>query len=166
MRLFISSSLSTEAVNELMRAEALIREQGVRGNYSPARNLHLTLAFIGEYSDTARVLSAMRTVPFKPFEVSLSRLGCFGDLWWCGLDCPEELFAYVTDLRKALTDAGIPVDAKRFRPHVTLLRRADREFRVPVPGKKTTAIREIALMRSERGESGMIYTPVGKVAAS
>ena len=168
MRLFIAARLSDDAKKEILKAEDAIRDQGVQGNFTEAANLHLTLAFIGEYPNPAKVLAAMRKVPFRPFEISLSKIGCFGDLWWCGLDCPLPLFGYVNALRMALVNSGIPVDTKKFKAHVTLLRRADREFDVPeIVEKAAMTVKEIYLMRSDRAPSGrIVYTPVGSVRAS
>lgn len=166
MRLFIAAPLSDDAKRELRKAQEAIRSQGVCGTYTGTQNLHLTLAFIGEYQDPSKVLAAMRKVPFEPFDVSLTRLGSFGDLWWCGLDCPDALYSYVNALKSALKDEDIPFDVKKFRPHVTLLRRSDRGFTVPAVGRAGTIIDRVLLMRSDRTSSGMIYTAVGSVAAT
>ena len=49
MRLFISIRLSDE-YGEIPLVACMhdLKKQGVEGNYVPARNLHMTLAFIGE----------------------------------------------------------------------------------------------------------------------
>ena len=67
-------------------------------------------------------------------------------------------------LRHALAEGGIPFDRKRFSPHITLLRRADTGGR-PRPGLAIPpvgmTVRRAALMRSDRGKDGMIYTEIG-----
>ena len=50
-----------------------LKSRGVRGNYTKTENLHLTLAFIGEYSNPDEVLDAMEEAEFKPIEISRSR---------------------------------------------------------------------------------------------
>lgn len=142
------------------------RDRGVRGNYTPAENMHLTLAFIGEYPDPDRVLELLAPAPMTPVQLAIEGVGAFGDLWWLGIrPCPA-LNDYVRRLRRALADGGVPFDRKRFSPHITLLRRA-------VPGPR--GIPEIAvpaaemiatcatLMRSDRGKGGVRYTPLGSV---
>ena len=49
MRLFIAIQLSDEMKKALVACMHDLKKQGVEGNYVPAQNLHMTLAFIGEY---------------------------------------------------------------------------------------------------------------------
>ena len=51
MRLFIAIHLSQEIKETLIDLQNEWYDLGVRGNYSSEENLHLTLAFIGEYPD-------------------------------------------------------------------------------------------------------------------
>ena len=161
MRLFIAIPLDEALTRAVRDAQDAFRRQGVRGNYTKPENLHLTLAFIGEYPDPEPVLEALRSAPFAPFDIALRGVGAFGDLWWLGLeDCPA-LEACVRRLRRALAAAGIPFDRKRFSPHITLVRRAT-PGPEGMPGLRVPAasmtVRHIALMRSDRGRDGMIYT--------
>ena len=136
---------------------------GVRGSFTPRENLHLTLAFVGEYNDPEQVLEVMGGITFEPFELRLDGMGCFGDLWWVGLKPSAELQGYVRRLRHALAEAGIPFDRKRFSPHITLLRKASMAMS-GLPGISVEGIGMIAdhasLMRSDRGKRGMIYTEI------
>ena len=86
-------------------------------------NLHLTLAFIGEYPDPNAVLEAMEKVSFEPFTLRLAGLGAFGDLWWAGLEDSGGLDALVRRLHHALAEKEIPFDRKAFRPHITMVRK-------------------------------------------
>ena len=70
-------------------------------------------------------------------------------------------------MRRALADAGIPFDRKKFSPHITLVRKPEiagsRNGGIPesvladLP-KAEMIVDHISLMRSERGRHGMIYT--------
>ncbi|MBE7003935.1 MAG: RNA 2',3'-cyclic phosphodiesterase [Ruminococcaceae bacterium] len=166
MRLFIAIQLSDDLKDALTAMQGQLRAQRVGGNYTKVENLHLTLAFIGEYGGYDRVLETMRSVPFAPLSVQLEGFGSFGDLYWCGLARQDELTAYVRRLRRALAEADIPFDRKRFSPHITLLRKAsvDRLPGIVVPEAAMTAER-VSLMRSERGKNGMIYTELGAADA-
>ena len=55
MRLFIAIQLSEKMRKALVSCLHDLKKQGVEGNYVPAQNLHLTLAFIGEYRDPEQV---------------------------------------------------------------------------------------------------------------
>jgi 2'-5' RNA ligase len=162
MRLFIALNFGKELLDAITGVQAEMRKLGIRGNYTKPANIHLTLAFIGEYNDPAKVTRAIRSVQFEPFKLTLSRPGRFGDLRWLGFTGTEELEQYVVKLKKALAAEGIPFDGKRFTPHVTLVRRADGP-ELPesaVPGLQSTLSR-VSLMRSDRTDAGMRYTEIG-----
>ena len=123
MRLFIAVELSEEMKNALRRAQDELCDHGVRGRFTPAENMHLTLAFIGEVPDAEPVLEALSKVSFTPFSLCLEGLGCFGDLWWAGMEASDALASLARTVRHALADAGVPFDRKRFSPHITLIRK-------------------------------------------
>ena len=164
MRLFIAIPLDAGMRSAVESIQAEFRRPGVRGNYTRPENLHLTLAFIGEYPDPGAVLEAMAAAPPRPMRLRLSGIGAFGDLWWIGLERCDALTAYVRALRRALAEADIPFDRKRFSPHITLARRVQPgPGGMPgllVPAAEMTAERAV-LMRSDRGRDGMIYTEIG-----
>ena len=164
MRLFIAIQLSDEMREALCRVQEAFMRHGVTGNYTRRENLHLTLAFIGEYSDPEAVLDVIDGTPLRPFDIALDGgVGAFEDLWWAGLKRSEALTAYVRTLRHNLAEAGIPFDSKRFRPHITLLRKAVYGARrlplMSVPRAGMT-VERASLIRSDRGKAGMIYTEI------
>ena len=168
MRLFIAIPLSNEMKRRAAEVQDMFRSHSVRGNYTPAENLHITLAFIGEYHDSDEVLDALSRISFQPFSLTMDHIGCFGELWWTGFEKSNELEALAGKVRRALAEAGIPFDRKRFKAHVTILRK-------PVyMGKRMGAVEfeparmrveKISLMRSDRGRHGMIYTELGTMMA-
>ena len=163
MKLFIALRLSDDMCEAIGDLQQVLQRQGVRGNYTPRENLHLTLAFIGEYSDPEPVLEVLSAVPFEPVELALEGVGAFGDLWWIGLEACQGLQGYVRRLRHALAEAGIPFDRKRFSPHITMLRRADvalSKVRIPPVERAAMIVDHPSLMRSDRGKAGMIYTEI------
>ncbi|MCR5094985.1 MAG: RNA 2',3'-cyclic phosphodiesterase [Lachnospiraceae bacterium] len=167
MRLFIAINFDNSILEALTDFQEDLRVQGVTGNYTGRENLHITLAFIGDYGNPDEVLDAMEQVPFDPVEIRLDGVGHFGDLFWVGLAKNPALEAYVRRLRRELSARGIPYDKKKFSPHITLIRKASwRDGRlIPVeeaPKGMMTAAR-VSLMRSERGKHGMIYTELGGI---
>ena len=165
MRLFIAIQLSDAMKDALTAVQEEMYDHGVRGNFTTRENMHLTLAFIGEYPDKDQVLDALSSVSFSAFSISLKGLGCFRDLWWAGMEESAPLTAVVRRIRRALAGHDIPFDRKRFSPHITLIRRAAGAM----PGIQVSAItmpvERISLMRSDCGKHGMIYTEVGKIRA-
>ena len=164
MRLFIAIQLSDSMKSALTGLQTQMQRQGVRGNFTRPVNLHLTLAFIGEYPDPYDVKDIIDTIDFEPFRISLDGIGSFGSLWWAGLAGSDELKSLAKRLRRALADAGIPYDRKKFSPHITLIRKPlTKTGRIPeeilenLPRASMT-VDHISLMRSDRTKSGMVYT--------
>ena len=169
MRLFIAVEFDAEILQALTKLQSEWKVLGVRGNVTPVQNLHLTLAFIGEYGNPAAVLEAMNSVPLSPFTVQLDGVGSFRDLYWAGLAKNDALANYVGRLRRALANHGIPFDRKNFSPHITLVRRTEFNGSIEELLKNPPAgemeIKCVSLMSSTRGKNGMIYTKVGEVSA-
>ncbi|MCR5652008.1 MAG: hypothetical protein K6F86_12605 [Lachnospiraceae bacterium] len=51
MRLFIAIQFPDRIKHALSYIQQDMQSVGIKGNYIPEENFHLTLAFIGEYSD-------------------------------------------------------------------------------------------------------------------
>lgn len=164
MRLFIAINLNDEMKDALMDLQDTMRTYGIRGNETRPDNMHLTLAFIGDFDDPELVKEAIESVGIRPFTIRLSGVGAFRDLWWAGLENSPPLIAVSRRLRRVLSDAGVPFDRKKFSPHITLIRRARGSLK-DVPEEELAShfgasmtVDHISLMRSDRGKHGMIYT--------
>ena len=169
MRLFVAVLLDETIKQGLLDTQEELRRQGVRGNYTSPENMHLTLAFIGEYPDPDPIIDVLTEIDFRKFTLKPDRMGTFGDLWWIGLKENRGMQNLVNELRHRLADAGIPFDKKKFRAHITLIRRAEcpKDFHphsVKVPDVSMQADC-ISLMQSTRGKKGMIYTELAAVMA-
>ena len=169
MRLFIAIQFEEDILQALAKLQSEWKALGMQGHVALPQNLHLTLAFIGEYGNPDAVLDAMADVPLSRFSIHLDGIGNFGDLYWAGIAENKALSSYVQRLRRVLAEHGIPYDRKRFSPHITLMRKAvfhdnvDRLLHNPPTGSMEVV--SIALMSSTRGKNGMIYTRVGSVEA-
>ena len=168
MRLFIAIQLAEGIKDSIRDVQDEFREQGVKGNYTPYENMHMTLAFIGEYNDPDSVLEAMDKVSFSTFEMKMNMVGHFSDLWWAGVSEYKQVSDLARNLRHQLAQAGIPFDRKRFMPHITFLRKPvyteGTELRTNIIPAGMMVDR-ISLMRSTRGKNGMIYSEIGSVLA-
>ena len=161
MRLFVAILLSEEMKKALVACMHDLKKQGVEGTYVPAQNLHLTLAFIGEYDHPARVKEVLERVPMPPLRLSLSDPGNFGSLLWAGVKGNQKLKTYVKDLRAALKAAEIPFADDAFVPHITLVRKAScrKPYQPHLPKAEMTA-KGAVLMRSEQKEGKRVYREV------
>ena len=106
MRLFIAIQFEENILDALADFQDDLKSQGVTGNYTRRENLHITLAFIGDYGNPDAVLEAMERVEFKPVRISLDGVGSFGDLFWVGLADAPQLAGYVKRLRRGLSEQG------------------------------------------------------------
>jgi 2'-5' RNA ligase len=134
------------------------------GRAVPAHNLHLTLAFLGAVSVTAReqlvVLGAGLELPQA--DVRLDRLD-----WWrrarvlvaAVSEPPTALIELQADLRRQLNEAGFRVDSQPFRPHVTLARKVNSPP-PPVASAVVWPIAAAALVESVSAPGGSQYTPL------
>ena len=68
-----------------MDIQDAMRTYGVRGKDTPAENMHLTLAFIGEYDDPELVKEVVESIEIRPFELKLKGIGAFFSLILGGL---------------------------------------------------------------------------------
>lgn len=166
MRLFIAIELDDRVKDELCMIQKRIKLQGMKGNFTTRENMHLTLAFIGEYNDPEQVSEALNDVLFEPMKLTLDGFGCFRDMYWIGIKEDKGLFENVKRLRKALSDNGIPFDRKKFVPHITLARNMeyDKDLPTDCPFPAAMDVEYISLMRSARGKNGMIYTTIAEFA--
>lgn len=165
MRLFVGLQPSSDFRVALSEVQERLRSAGVTGRYLEPSNLHLTLAFIGEWpEDVTDVLPSVE----KPFPITLSHLGIFpeADVLWAGVAPSEPLSNLAKRVRHALADAEIPFDRKTFNPHITL----GRKPRIPENtalsdigiSPTTMFVSEVCLYRSDRSKNGMIYTVIGR----
>ena len=65
MRLFIAILLENNMIKALTDAQNALRSRQFIGKYTDMRNLHLTLAFIGDFSDPDLVLEMMEMSSFS-----------------------------------------------------------------------------------------------------
>ena len=168
MRLFIGISPTPDIRKSLVKAQGFLQRHGITGAYLTPENLHMTLAFIGEYPDADTVLDAMEDVAFTPFEICYTHLGTFREsIVWGGIEPSEPLSTLVRHLRYELAKADIPFDGASFSPHFTLARHADFSKGIPPVDIEpvTMTVDGITLYRSDRGKNGMMYTEIGYVEA-
>lgn len=166
MRTFIALELPRGFADETAELARQLSPT-VKGRFSPRKNYHLTLAFMGEIGeaqarDAIAALDAScagrASVKLRP-----EGLGHFGRpsdaTLWLGMVATPELVELCERVREELAAAGLSFEDKPFRPHVTLARRA----RLPqreLPGLVFPLPEEAAhvtLFKSTLTQDGPIY---------
>jgi len=158
MRVFVAITLSNELKKTITGTLHDLKQKGIKGNYVPVQNLHLTLAFIGETDKPGDVKEALKNVSFKPFRLSLSDLGTFGDVLWVGVKGNQGLSAAAKSVRDALDAAGISYDCQKFVPHITLVRKAAGNWKQITAPKGEMTVTKISLMKSAVKNGKPVYT--------
>lgn len=124
IRLFTALSAPDDVAETLAR-----RQTGLPGaKWRTADQLHLTLAFYGEIDERrADDLAAEleRAATGGPFEIALNGVGAFGDAHrshtlWAGVERSERLGVLAGRCRAAGERAGVIMEKRDYRPHLTL----------------------------------------------
>ena len=125
-------------------------------------NLHVTLAFLGSVSNArvADLMALARGIQFTACELAFDRLAVWKQarvLVLTAAQVPEPLQQLVDELQSRLNEAGFSVDARPFRPHVTLAR----DVKISASDEEILPIvwpaRDFVLVESVSTESGVQY---------
>ena len=163
MRLFVAIELDDSLKKTITGTLHELKKSGVRGSYVGSNNLHLTLAFIGEVENVPEIKTALQTISYKPFKLSLSDLGNFGDILWVGVKGNQGLSQAAKSVREALDQAGISYDRKKFTPHITLVRKAAGSWKSVKAPKGEMMVKKISLMKSSMKDGKTVYTRVAEI---
>jgi RNA 2',3'-cyclic 3'-phosphodiesterase len=128
VRLFVALDVPPAATGHLEGAVAAVREQHAGLRWIPADRLHLTLAFLGEVREPALdpLSQRLERVCARHQEMSLCFAGAgrFGSrVLWVGVSGDlTPLSRLAQSVGAAARKAGVVVDERVHRPHVTLAR--------------------------------------------
>ena len=135
----------------------------------PARqdNIHLTLAFLGYVApeQLAGLQQLAAGIVARRFDLTLTRLGCWpqGGIGWLVPDqAPEGLLQLVRQLNEALQRAGFRTEKRRYRPHVTLLRKAGKGWRSTLAAPLRWEVDTFVLVASTLDQHGSVYRILGR----
>lgn len=123
LRLFAAIEVPPDMGQDLKR-----RQKGLPGaRWRPPDTLHITLSFFGETPEPAAAdLDAeLASIRQAPLEVTLSGVGAFGEgrrvrAVWAGVEENEALTVLAQRCEAAGRRAGLKLEKRAFRPHVTL----------------------------------------------
>ena len=127
-------------------------------------NLHMTLHFIGN-TTTDKLpcyIQQARSVDFQPFSLSLDKLGSFKKqkIVWIGCEhIPKQLKHLHQHLGEALKHCDYQPEERRYKPHVTLYRKASlgEPFEIP---ELTWDVEHFSLIKSEPADNGVVYSEI------
>lgn len=132
------------------------------GRALPARNIHLTLVFLGEVArerlPRLEALAAAVTVP--RFEIRVDHVGYWrhNRVVWAGVERgAAELEALAVGLKQALAGNDFDFDNRAHVPHVTLLRNARRAPAAPAVRPVAWPVTGHALVESVPLERAKLY---------
>lgn len=132
-----------------------------------ARNLHLTLAFLGSVDGTFRECAerAAAAIAGAPFELALRRIGHWPRpkvLWSAPESTPDALIGLVTALRNALIPCGHAPETRPYSAHVTLARNVRGPVRDAEHGVVRWPVTDFHLVASETHPRGARYAPLSR----
>lgn len=181
IRAFIAISLSEEVHRGLEQVlqDLKTRLPGGAVRWVPARNIHLTIKFLGDVSLASQEMltTMLRTEAARhpSFEISVGGLGAFPTprrprVIWVGVEAPAELASLQRGVETEMARLGYAPEERPFSPHLTLgrvTRNADPgelqrlsnvldTYKVGFLG--VTRVQAIHLFRSDLQTSGAIYT--------
>ena len=162
-RLFFALQPSSDDLDRLARA---LPDDLDAGRVIPRENLHVTLAFLGDVDTEleAAAREAAAGVQAPPVTLSFTALA-----HWSGsrtrVLVPEAIPAEAQTLRgelaRRLRERGVPFDARIWRPHLTVARKARPAEEVPVE-PLLFRFREFVLVHSRTDPAGARYVAIGR----
>jgi 2'-5' RNA ligase len=177
VRLFIAINLPHSERQAIHHATAPLREAGRSVTWVAPECIHLTMKFLGEQPPdaVASLREAVGAVArrFQPPRLDLGGVGAFPHLrapriFWMGIASDPKLELLHHDLEVACGALGHEVEARPFRPHVTLgrVKRDVTPEQVSTLGKLAASVRyrvsvevrSIDIMQSELSSKGPRYT--------
>ena len=167
MRLFLAIEFDDAVKDMLAQTASTLRDVCVRGNFTRRENFHLTLVFLGETDRVSAVRQAMHAVQSPPFMMRICGSGMFrrsgGNIAWAGVEKNDALLSLQSALSDALRANGFRVEDRNYTPHLTLGREVVLQkgvAEVPEPPETDVKVDAITLMRSDRIQGKLTYTPI------
>lgn len=126
MRLFIALPFHHRIRRELLPVQKQLQKNALRGTFTAAGNLHLTLAFLGEVEQAhiPAAFAALEAAAIPPLELMFRELDCFdGGIWYVRpAPCPA-LMEGQSRLAETLELHNFTLEPRPYIPHLTLGRK-------------------------------------------
>lgn len=185
MRAFIAVDIDTKVralLDEIVsRLKKGVLFTSAMPNWVAIENIHLTLKFLGEItdSDLKLISETLNNIAsdLSPINISVEKLGVFPNkktpkVLWIGINKgKKEIMALQQRVESALANLGFEPDEREFTAHLTLARIKSLRGTTAMMDVVTShmnmsagecAINEITVYQSVLQKSGPIYTPIEK----
>lgn len=185
VRAFIAIELPPTIQSRLDALTSRLRaESGLSVRWLPAKNIHLTLKFLGEIPSTKippiTAVMQQHAANFSHFQIHMGGIGAFPNprrprVIWVGLHAPESLMGLQKAIEASLIPLGFTPEARPFSPHLTLCRippekQAQSANQVqmllqnsPAAELGSFTVEHLTLFRSELLPAGAVYTHIARV---
>ena len=183
LRAFIALELPIEIQQRLAQVTNQLKQElaGIPIRWVPENNIHLTLMFLGDVSDSNLQMVkdnlVSEVVNHLPFEISVGGLGVFPSLQrprviWVGVEAPGELMAVQSGIEHRMIRLGYAGEGRPFSPHLTVGRVSRNanatEMRIisqviqpaQVGFLGVVRVDQIHLFRSDLNSGGAVYTRI------
>ncbi|WP_246123506.1 RNA 2',3'-cyclic phosphodiesterase [Marinobacter maritimus] len=124
-RLFFGLEIPSQIKARLLKVRA-----GVSGaKWQSVEQMHITLLFLGDVKEEclSSVCEVAHPIPLAPFELSVARLGSFGQPCaarnlWAGVQPVSPVASLHSAIKSQMESLGLTTESRAFRPHITLAR--------------------------------------------
>ena len=175
MRLFIAVDVSDDVKDEIAMIQETIGSRDAKVSWVSKRNLHLTLKFLGEITESkaGELKKVLKNIKFKGFSLELGKFGCFPSqeeprVLWIGVQ-PDDELRKLANLIDAET-LNFSKSDMEFKSHLTFGRvklvKFKKEFLDKLKAIKVSKIKfkvdSFTLYKSTLTKQGSIYEIVEK----
>jgi len=173
VRAFIAVEPSCEIRDRLELAGISLRGSNARLTLPTADQMHITLKFLGEVSESniPKITAALQKVKGTPFQLTAARVSTFGRrVIKAEVTDQGSCAALAQQIDEYLLPLGFPKETRPFSPHITLAR--IKEYAPDLAAKTnalcgsdfgTCMIDKILLKQSTLTSKGSIYTTLSQV---
>lgn len=178
IRLFVALIIPEETKNQIIELRKKIFPDEGKFSWEDKSKMHLTLKFIGEVKEDllepiTKELNFLEH--FQKINCSAERFGFYFKakdeprILWLGLTLDKSTNSIVDELNQRLSKFTIPIENRKFKAHLTLLRIKDdvpkdfiNNFSNAELPKINFISNEIVLMKSELFSNGSTYKEIKK----
>ena len=181
IRAFLAIKILGSTKEELTQLQEIFKQTGANAQWTPKKNLHLTLKFLGDTEEVKLSILSQRLSTYlkkvKSFSLQLENVGAFPKIKhprvvWAGVTTGVEPLTQLAEQVEAIcATTGFKKAERPFHPHLTLGRvRASKGNQrltkqltdTTFQASQITPVNEVVLFQSKLQPDGPIYAPLAK----